>query len=241
MAHWSVVPGDPLLGSYDIHTPSDDKRGLLAPEEADTIQWACEFLSKAEPRLPHAGSVCPFTPKTLNLDRFYTATFPSVASASDVHHVMEHFCRVFRRLDAADGPDARYRSLAVIFPNVPRELAADIIDANQRELKPLFVENLLMIGEFHPRCPTLAIGTTDLYAFQSPYPMLAVRVIVDIDWPKFLLFPGQPQLQRFEWMRSWLRAQLLWSPDAALRGQKGEVLRAQLQVVEEMIEAFQGA
>jgi hypothetical protein len=42
-----------------------------------------------------------------------------------------------------------YKAIVLIFPDMPLYFAPELIDSVQTELKPLFVNKGLMIGEFH--------------------------------------------------------------------------------------------
>src|SRR5438309_2965199 len=69
----------------------------------------------------------------------------------------------------------------MVFPSVPIEKATDVIDRVQRNRKIDFIDRCLMIGQFHLLNQTPAVHNSAFYAFQSPVPMLAVRVLVPQD------------------------------------------------------------
>jgi hypothetical protein len=57
------------------------------------------------------------------------------------------------------------------------------IEQLQRDLKPEFVPQGLMIGEFHPACSTGGIWNPDFKPMRAPRPLLAIRVMMPSDLP----------------------------------------------------------
>eukprot|EP00505_MAST-04D_sp_SCG-Rhode-Island_P006597 Stramenopile-MAST_4_protein_6597 len=60
-------------------------------------------------------------------------------------------------------------------------MAPDVIDNVQLKLKPEFVANGLMIGEFHKHNNACGLRNPDFYPLRTPSPALAIRRIVPTD------------------------------------------------------------
>ena len=69
----------------------------------------------------------------------------------------------------------------LIFPDINHDQAPELIDSVQKELKPLFVEKGLMIGEFHKMNNGEGLHNPNFFPLQSPIPMLAIRYITEGD------------------------------------------------------------
>ncbi len=76
-----------------------------------------------------------------------------------------------------------YKTITVLFPAVRPEDAPDVIDGLHRELKPDYVRDGFMIGEFHPVCPSPGLHNRDFRPLQAPVPMLVIRHITKWDAP----------------------------------------------------------
>lgn len=74
-----------------------------------------------------------------------------------------------------------YKALVVSFPNVPLALAPELIDGIQRELKPQFVAEGLMLGEFHLLNNTGGLHNPHFYPLRTPFPSLAIRYMAPSD------------------------------------------------------------
>jgi hypothetical protein len=57
------------------------------------------------------------------------------------------------------------------------------LDDLQRSLKDSFVEQGLMIGQFHPKCDQPGLWNDDFRPLRSPIPLLAIRIMVPGDLP----------------------------------------------------------
>ena len=88
------------------------------------------------------------------------------------------------RLD--DPRDRIFRSIIVTFPSIAESDAPPLIEKVQRELKPDFLRDGLMIGEFYPECPAPGIHNAAFRALQSPVTAIAIRHMTLQDAPFML-------------------------------------------------------
>jgi diguanylate cyclase (GGDEF)-like protein len=127
-------------------------------------EWALEFLCNPNQRLGREGPVCPFTKPALDNGFFWMTIY----SGDQV------------RPDDAYAAVLKFRDW---FPDLPEELAPQIIDSTQLSLKLPFVESGLMIGQFHSRCQESGLWNPLFRPLQSPVPLLAIRNMVSTDFP----------------------------------------------------------
>jgi hypothetical protein len=90
----------------------------------------------------------------------------------------------FLELEPQHGPQAQLKTLLLLLPDVAAADAPAVIDETQRLLKPAFVRNGLMIGQFHPGPPDApGLWNEAFRPLHSPVPLLAIRHMVASDLP----------------------------------------------------------
>ena len=157
--------------------------------------------------------------------------------------------KVFSKLEPRTGAGVQFKTILMVFPGVRTEDAPSVIDAVQAKLKPSFVhDHHLMIGEFHELNMTEAVGFPgkNIFPNRSPVPMLAIRVIVIQDFPKFLkpdIRPGHEQEDFLLMVRNqcaYYDALLLWAPPGQDPARRRELWQAKLaesrQLLAELLE-----
>lgn len=121
------------------------------------------------------------------MDRFHHCHFAVVRgsdlSADDVEKQVGEYMDWFRIIEPRDGKMAQFKAFVIIFPELPQNLAAQLIDDVQARLKSTFVASGLMLGEFHPYSDKVGLWNEDFRPLRAPHPMLAIRHIVPTDWP----------------------------------------------------------
>ena len=110
--------------------------------------------------------------------------------------VMDNYKDLFLKIAPKEQMTRAQASLVVVFPDVSDEEAPGYVDEVQRALKDSFVEEGLMLGEFHALNRTPSVYSETVFPNQSPVPMLAIRHMVITDW-RFLL-------EKDEWIQAWL-------------------------------------
>jgi hypothetical protein len=139
------------------------------------ITWIEQFLCAPNTELGRLGDVCPFA-RTAVLKRaiaFYRNFSEDVASlAKDMEQHLEEF-----QQGAASHDNYQCRIV------VPERLgdAASAVEYVQKQLKPAFVEQHLMLGQFFPQCAEPGLWNTAFRPLQAPIPLLAIRSMVPTD------------------------------------------------------------
>jgi hypothetical protein len=106
--------------------------------------------------------------------------------------------------ETVDGKIDIFGSMVLIFPDVTNEEASQVIDPSQRELKPSFVREGLMLGEFHKFSPTPGLRNKSFRPLRSPIPLLAIRHMVESD-VDFLMAPNDPAPTRVKSLKAYLK------------------------------------
>jgi Domain of unknown function (DUF6875) len=168
-------------------------------------RWCEEFLARPHPRLGRNGSVCPFIPRALAMNKVVFAVVRTEdRSAADIDQAVSRYRDVFLRMEPVCGPEAMDKAIIVILPEVSDEDAPAMVDETHRRLKPQFVEAGLMIGKFHPLSDQSGLHNPGFRPLRSPVPLLAIRHMVDSDLP-FLNRCDDPVAERVRFLEAYGR------------------------------------
>jgi hypothetical protein len=183
-----IHPNDPdclLFGVSDLDAgiPHPVAAGVTENLRA-VVRWAEEYLCRPHPELGRKGPVCPYVQAALDRGTFYLAvqrgtTFPPKL----LQERLMRYRDWFRDLEPRHGPAAQFKTILLVFPDLPQEAATAVVDATQERLKPRYVLEGLMIGEFHSGPPPKAgLWNPDFRPLRSPQPLLAIRHMVPSDF-----------------------------------------------------------
>lgn len=179
-------PACVLVEQFDL--TAEAVHPLLRGVEAkllSVLRWAREYLCRPHPDLGRKGPVCPFAQASLDRGMFYLAVHrgESVAPGA-LDQLMLTYRDWFRELPPTSGPAAQFKTILLTLPDVPPDQANTIVDQTQERLKPRYVTEGLMVGEFHSGPPDKAgLWNTDFRPLYSPVPLLAIRHMVSSDFP----------------------------------------------------------
>jgi len=180
-------PNSYLIEISDLHLASAIQLPLVKKNREilrQTVAWADTFLCNPHPQLGRAGAVCPYTEGSLKSNLFWlTLCEGENVSIKDVYTSVMNYRDWFLEIEPQSGKDAQFKTILMLFPDLPAADASKIIDAVQLELKPEFVERGIMIGQFHPTCPEPGLWNEDFRPLQAPVPLLAIRHMVLTDFP----------------------------------------------------------
>jgi hypothetical protein len=119
-------------------------------------------------------------------------------SVLDVVHLVIGYKRLFLDAQPVEGDDANYKSIAVVFTDLPAERAKDFFDGILQQLAiPSYAEDGLVLGGFYERNEGPAIYNPSLRPFIAPVPFLLMRPAVIGDWKFFL--------DNEDWLNLWAR------------------------------------
>lgn len=197
---------DALFSS--LRTVDEVMRDADAPGGSVTRQalisicnYVLEFLRAGHPDLGRTGPVCPFAAGATKKGMLQiTLCDRDEIDERDLVQGIDTFRSYFPEFDDPVGHEEEmYRAVIVVFSHLPARAGAELIERVQKQLKPMFVSQGLMIGEFYPDCPASGVHNPDFRALQAPVISLAIRRMTVFDAP-FML--GDPRclenyLQRF--------------------------------------------
>jgi hypothetical protein len=153
----------------------------LAPYQDRIREWATAYLTAPHPELGREGPVCPYTAAAIKKETFWVGCVDRAdLTAEDIERTVAARATEFHRLPPAEGPDALLKTILILFPAVTDYR---LIDEAQRRLKAESVAMGLMIGQFYPGCDEPGIRNPDFRPLQSPIPLLAIRHMVNSDFP----------------------------------------------------------
>ncbi|MBW3569782.1 MAG: hypothetical protein KY467_01635 [Gemmatimonadetes bacterium] len=148
------------------------------------VEWAKGYLAQPHPELGRSGPVCPFVRPAMARGTIFFAVWPGARlDADEVESVVRSYRDWFLELEPAQGREAQYKSINILFPDIPTSEVGRLIDGTQERLKPVYVRDGIMIGEFHPGPPKKAgLWNEDFRPLKSPIPLLSIRHMVATDF-----------------------------------------------------------
>lgn len=199
----------------------------------ETKEWLKNFLAKPHPDLGRPGPVCPFLPRSLQLNTIRLAVIRTQNSdQQQIENIVRQQRDVFLEMEPKDGELALYKAFMLIFPDISTEEAPQLIDAVQHKLKPFFVETGLMLGEFHQLNETPGLHNPDFRPLRSPIPMLAIRFMAESDLPFLQRVTDEPEL-RIRYLEAYLqRLGTIIKDPRKLEEARKSLLKAQLESLE---------
>ncbi|GGX62793.1 DUF6875 domain-containing protein [Streptomyces hiroshimensis] len=175
--------------------------------------WITRHVARPHPDLGRRGAVCPFVPlsQRLGLIRYALAEPPvrdETALAAAVAALKAHWLA----MEPRSGPHTIDKTVVLVLPGVA---AATVVRVHDR-LKPEFVAEGMMLGEFFPGHPGPGLHNPGFRPLHSDTPLLVARSMVGNDLP-FLTERRYPPARRAGFVESFLRHQPGASPYARER------------------------
>lgn len=171
---------------------SDLRQGVL-PEPAagsrraleEVVAWAEDFLCRPHPDLGREGAVCPYVQASMDKGLFLLTVCPGVDFVPE--EVLERIVKYrdwFLDIEPRTGSESFFKTILLLFPDLPLSEAPRVIDSVQERLKPEYVKKGLMIGEFHAMPPKKGgLWNPEFRPLHCPVPLLAIRHMVPSDFP----------------------------------------------------------
>lgn len=146
--------------------------------------WITNYLAKPHPELGRSGSVCPFAAPAITKDSLRIAVVRLSETSerrSQIVDAVSYHRESFLSLGTADETHVLH-AILILFPDVKPDETSELIDGTKEELKATFVEQGLMLGEFHARNSSPGIHNPGFRPLRSAIPMLAIRRMVASDY-----------------------------------------------------------
>ncbi|MFI8462070.1 DUF6875 domain-containing protein [Kitasatospora sp. NPDC085464] len=153
------------------------------PEAVEVLDWARRFLTTAHPDLGRSGPVCPYTQPSLRRGLFHIAVADGDGDGDLPALVGELRARYDELLAGlTEESDRELLTVLLVLPALDRG-DSTALDEAQRKAKDEFVEQGLMIGQFHPVCEEPGLWNRTFRPLRAPVPLLAVRKLLVFDLP----------------------------------------------------------
>lgn len=167
---------------------------------ADISVYASQFLAKCNPHVGRPGPVCPFVPVSLKHDllRLIAVNTTAETTEKDIAQLVLWIKSLFMKMEPTSGKLALHKAVILVFPNLVTTQQRNSIDVAQESLKEKFVEDGMMLGEFHRCNAASGLRNENWFPLRTPHPCLAMRFMVPGDIP--FLTPAkyeQGKIQRF--------------------------------------------
>jgi hypothetical protein len=134
-----------LLLPEDLEDPG--RTSDLAATDRDALRavsgWIHDFVARPHKDLGRTGAVCPFVPGSLERRTLWLAAEHVTAlEVSEVVELMDGYKRLFLEVAPADSNDAIYKTIIVVFPDLPAERAGALFDGVLEQLAdPSYVQD----------------------------------------------------------------------------------------------------
>jgi hypothetical protein len=125
-------------------------------------------------------------------------------AATRVEKLIAYLRDRFLGEEEAQGKMNIFNSWVMIFLDLAPAKYASVLEIPQKRMKPSFVTQGLMLGEFYPTCPAPGIRNRSFRPLRSPLPLLAIRHMVESDID-FLSPSSDPLPVQIQSLRAYLQ------------------------------------
>jgi hypothetical protein len=164
--------GPPLPG----HT-SDETIALV-----ETARWVKDYLTRPHPELGRSGDVCPWVETSIRERLLFLTALRDAGTRKEwVERVMARLGQHLLDLEPRVGKRVAFKAIIALFPHLPAAETPALIDGLHARLKPCFVDQGLMLGEFYPTCDKPGLRNPGFRPLRSRTPLLVIRFQVPSD------------------------------------------------------------
>ena len=216
---------------------------LLKSSEIDSatkiLDWVRSFLAKPHADLGRTGPVCPFIPRALDETTLWIRVVDvDPSDPAEMETTVALYRSAFLDLEPKQGNETIFKTIILIFPRVTDAQAPTLIDGVQQKLKPEFVDDGLMLGQFHMKNEEPGLHNEKFRPLRSPIPLLAIRFMVMQDLP-FLTRQADPPKLRLRFIKGYLKAAKQQQGSTKADKQNTEVIVALEMIVADLEKAVQ--
>jgi hypothetical protein len=194
---------DSLLTLHQVDRLRRDLDVMVAISE-----WIDQYLVRPHPDLGRTGAVCPFASGARQRDLIRIAVFRryEAKTSAEITEIVRRHKLEFVYCRQGLGEDRIFSATMMAFPDVSAAEAPDLFDGTREALKPEFVREGLMLGEFHANNHHSGLHNEEFHPLRSPIPMLVIRHMVPSDIV-FLSKPHDSAADRVDFLTSYLACQ----------------------------------
>jgi len=166
----------------ESHASSNGKGGPDDKYIRVVTAWVRNYLCKPNSKLGRPGPVCPFTAPAVELGQIWAAVAPNTIDNIDGAVRLSLEGKNFFRTAPENPSEPKYlKAVMILFPHLNTLQGHAIVESTQRLLKPDFVADGLMFGQFYQGCPEPGLLNPMFRPLTSPIPLLAIRYMVASD------------------------------------------------------------
>ena len=152
-------------------------------DETETLTrvavWARDFLARPHPELGRPGHVCPWVEGSIQRRLLlFTLVHGASESAGEMEATMRRLGAYFLELEPKSRPSSQLKGIVVVLPDLTETEAPDVVNAIHQRLKPSFVAQGMMLGEFFSQNPKSGLHNVAFRPLRSDPPLLVIRPMV---------------------------------------------------------------
>lgn len=166
-------------------------QGEIIHSLLEVERWVKSYLARPHPEVGRKGSVCPYIPAALQRQSVSMTylTYDEGTTDEEIEQTLLSYKDVFLEQN-----HHVLNSWLVVFVYVPSQsafkkhrledpvlMASGLVERVQRALKPSYIAEKLMIGQFYPGCSVTGIHNTDFKPFATQYPLIGIRHMMPQD------------------------------------------------------------
>jgi diguanylate cyclase (GGDEF)-like protein len=166
----------------------DSDGSLPGSTREDTVallsiaKWAHEYLTNSHPDLGRSGQVCPWVQPSMRAGNFYLGVIRDAgADLARVEQIFAALLTHYLNMNPQGGREAQLKTIVTVFPDLSEEDAPGVMPTLHERLKPMFLKQGLMLGEFYATCPKEGLRNPSFRPLRSPLPLLVIRAMVETD------------------------------------------------------------
>jgi hypothetical protein len=158
-------------------------------------------MARPHKNLGRGRPVCPFVPESLERKSLWLGPEGiDGRGAPEVVDLVRSYQKILLNAQPTDGDGEVYKSVVVVFTDLPLDQAEDFFDEVLQLLAvPSYDDDGIVMGGFYDGNAGTAIYNSSFRPFASPVPFLLIRQTVTSDWKFFL--------DDEAWLKRWAQRQ----------------------------------
>jgi len=146
----------------------------------EIMGWIETFIAQPHPQMTRPGHasqvVCPFAQAAIDDDSLLMEFRHEVRGDDEpmIEQIVRDYIPAFKRMGSFRPGANALKTLLLVFPNLPDD-CTPVLDTVQEMVKDEYVNNGLMLAQFHKHCTEHSVHNRGLMVGQSPRPFIAIR------------------------------------------------------------------
>lgn len=156
-------------------------------------KWVTEHTPRPNPDLGRSGLVCPYMMRALRRDYVHMETFDATGGQQALIERANQLRENMHSRGLGMGPDQMYLVSIVVPYGLPEAELRTLVMETHDALRPDFVRSGYVPGDFWPQHSTVGLHSDTFRPFNSPIPMLGMRMMVPADLAFFTKHERSPE------------------------------------------------